>query len=94
MSAQGLLRQLQRALGVLDAARLQELNHSLLVGRHSAHLANHLPDQLHSLAQDSLFGDGMAALGFFLGNFEFGDRVALVLAERNHSWMGFSHGVK
>lgn len=86
VGAQRLLGGAQGALGVLEAARLEELDDPLLVAGHARDLGDDLPDQLGALPDACLAGDGAGALGL-----DARGPVALIPANRNVGGMAFGH---
>lgn len=91
MSTQSLLGDLEGALGVLEGTGLEELDDSLLVGRHATDLGHYLPDKFDAFAETSLLGGLRGAVGTFAGGLVLRDLVPLVLSDGDDSRVGFHH---
>lgn len=86
VGAEGLLGGSQGTLGVLETARLEELDDSLLVAGDACHLRDHLPDQLGALADAGLAGDGSGVLGL-----DACCLMSLIFADGNIGGVALSH---
>lgn len=91
VGSQSLFAELQSAFTVLDAACLEELDHSLFVAVHSADLGNDLTDESGAFSADSLSPGVLGSFSLLVGEFELGDTMALVYSPGYGRRMRFSH---